>query len=62
MNGDLDEDEDPNFEPDCGYGPCSRCDGEGFILVCPDDVSHGAGECMHGDGEIVCPECKGGDL
>ncbi len=38
---------------------CPRCDGEEIILVCIDDLCHGAGECMHGDGEITCPECGG---
>lgn len=38
---------------------CYRCDNAGFIIVCVDDMCRGAGECMHGDGEIVCPDCKG---
>lgn len=38
---------------------CWRCGGEGFIVICIDDLCRGAGECMHGDGEIDCPECKG---
>lgn len=38
---------------------CNRCFGEGFIVVCVDDMCRGAGECMHGDGEIVCPDCHG---
>ncbi len=38
---------------------CQRCDGEGFILVCWDDICQGQGYCMHGDGEIICPECHG---
>jgi hypothetical protein len=38
---------------------CNTCWGEGFIVVCVDDMCRGAGECMHGDGEIVCPECHG---
>ena len=38
---------------------CQRCGGEGFIIVCCDDMCRGAGECMHGDGEIVCPDCHG---
>lgn len=43
---------------------CHRCDNKGTIIVCVDDMCRGAGECMHGDGEIVCPDCKGesGDL
>ena len=38
---------------------CYRCYGEGFILICPDDMCHGLGECIHGDGEVVCPACNG---
>ena len=63
MRGDFDEDEDPDFEPEWETDEgCSRCGGQGFIVVCIDDMCRGAGECMHGDGEIVCPDCKGGDL
>lgn len=46
--------DDPNDEP---Y--CCTCDGTGFIMTCPDDLCHGSGECIHGDGEAVCPDCKG---
>jgi len=38
---------------------CTRCDNSGFILICPDDMCRGLGECIHGDGEVVCPDCKG---
>lgn len=38
---------------------CLRCNGEGFIVVCIDDICRGSGNCMHGDGEVVCPECDG---
>jgi hypothetical protein len=38
---------------------CLRCDGEGFIVTCIDDMCRGAGECIHGYGETVCPECDG---
>ena len=51
---------EPDYDDQLDYEPyCGRCDGEGFILVCPDDLCRGAGFCMHGDGEIVCPVCKG---
>ena len=39
-----------------------RCGGGGFIVTCIDDLCHGAGECMHGDGEMICPECHGRNL
>jgi len=51
----LGEDGDDDFDD----LPCGRCHGEGFLLVCVDDMCHGLGYCMHGDGEIVCPSCKG---
>lgn len=38
---------------------CPHCHGEGFIITCVDDLCHGAGYCMHGDGEADCPECGG---
>ena len=38
---------------------CQWCGGQGFIVVCIDDMCRGAGECMHGDGEIACPDCGG---
>ena len=44
------EDEEPH---------CQTCDDQGEIMICPDDMCHGAGECMHGYGMIVCPECRG---
>ena len=40
---------------------CNRCDGDGWIVVCIDDLCRGAGECMHGDGMALCPECQGDD-
>ncbi len=40
---------------------CYRCDGAGEILVCPDDMCRGAGECIHGDGTVMCPACGGRD-
>jgi hypothetical protein len=44
-------------DPDDGY--CYRCDNHGVIIVCVDDLCRGAGECMHGDGEMICPDCNG---
>lgn len=44
-------------------GLCDRCNGEGEIMVCIDDICHGQGECIHGDGYALCPNCKGsGDM
>jgi hypothetical protein len=41
---------------------CWRCGGEGWIVICIDDMCRGAGECIHGDGETLCPECGGEGL
>ncbi len=59
MNGDFDEDEYDEDEYE-SYGGCSRCNGKGVIVICFDDQCRGAGECIHGDGEMVCPDCGGG--
>lgn len=40
-------------------GECQRCHGEGVINICPDDLCHGSDECIHGDGIVTCPDCKG---
>lgn len=42
-----------------GFYICARCFGSGDFLVCIDDLCRGAGECMHGDGVIACPDCDG---
>ena len=49
------------FDADWDDGPpmCQRCDGQGEIMVCIDDICHGLGECIHGDGYATCPNCKG---
>lgn len=41
------------------YESCDACHGEGFVISCIDDMCHGQGWCMHGDGEVDCPECGG---
>lgn len=38
---------------------CWRCGGEGIEIFCCDDLCHGAGYCIHGDGDRACPECGG---
>lgn len=48
--------DDDDFSDD-GY--CYTCHGQGFILTCIDDICHGLGHCIHGDGEEPCPDCDG---
>ncbi len=38
---------------------CPECGGEGFIIMCLDDMCAGIGHCIHGDGEEMCPVCFG---
>jgi len=45
------DDEDDNW--------CPTCNCRGFIITCPDDLCHGGDHCIHGDGEEICPDCKG---
>lgn len=49
---------DEDFDHD-EYPVCPRCDGEGELLVCSDDMCRGQGYCMHGDGMVSCPLCNG---
>lgn len=50
-----DDDYDQNFDDDY----CDTCDNTGVIVTCCDDICVGRGECMHGDGEQMCPGCGG---
>ena len=36
---------------------CYRCDGTGWIHTCIDDLCQE--ECIHGDGDKLCPDCGG---
>jgi hypothetical protein len=56
--------DDPDIEADdhdfdYDEGGCVTCGGEGVVVVCIDDMCHGAGECLHGDGMAICPTCRG---
>ncbi len=53
----LHSQEDREELQDDGY--CAECGGEGQKMICIDDLCHGQGFCIHGDGYIVCPSCKG---
>jgi hypothetical protein len=37
---------------------CSYCDGDGVIVTCVDDLCQSHTGCIHGDGEIDCPNCN----
>jgi hypothetical protein len=52
-------DTDEAGDHDDGGGYCWKCDGRGYIITCCDDLCHGQDYCMHGDGEVMCPLCKG---
>lgn len=41
---------------------CYNCGGQGYLVVCPDDLCHGRDECIHGDPPVICPVCKGVNL
>ena len=40
--------------PDTEDAHCEKCHGEGIIITCCDDICHGSGYCIHGDGEEIC--------
>lgn len=42
-----------------GHVTCWKCGGEGIDLFCIDDLCHGVGYCIHGDGQRTCPLCHG---
>jgi len=49
---------------DCGDGTedddyCPTCDNKGYIITCCDDLCANSDHCIHGDGESMCPTCKG---
>jgi hypothetical protein len=52
-------DDEPSDWDDDWDDSCESCDGTGERLICVDDICHGIGECIHGDGMITCPACKG---
>ena len=55
------DDEPGDFDPGDDDGYCDRCGGDGWIITCCDDLCHGAGYCMHGDGMVMCPCNKSGE-
>jgi hypothetical protein len=61
----LFEEWDEQYEPYDDGRPyaCTRCEGEGAIMVCVDDICRGGGfdggGCFHPGGYQTCPVCKG---
>lgn len=56
--GQDDEGQDDDLHEFFG-GACQRCNGEGLIVICPDDLCRADDWCMHGDGMATCPDCGG---
>lgn len=54
------------MDPICGMETddepheCPHCGGGGVVMTCCDDLCHGQGYCIHGDGEEMCPACQRG--
>lgn len=49
---------DDDYLDDDDYDGCYLCGGSGFLVTCCDDMCHGSGHCMHGDGMEDCPACN----
>jgi hypothetical protein len=56
MSAAHEDDEPDDFGWDDG---CLECDGTGERLICPDDMCRGIGDCIHGDGIVMCAACQG---
>ena len=56
--GQLEEPDDDWFDDDEG-SYCDACDEFGMYVSCVDDLCHAGNGCIHGDGYILCPHCKG---
>lgn len=59
--GQLEDDDERDFDDfdDDDDDYCDRCNEVGMYVICVDDLCHSGTGCIHGDGEIVCPYCKG---
>ena len=55
------EDHWEGYDHDAIDDYCPRCDGEGVVMICPDDLCRAAGECFHGKADRTCfracPDC-----
>ena len=38
---------------------CTNCWGSGEVTDCIDDLCQSDAGCIHGDSEVICPECEG---
>ncbi len=59
---DADEDREIDDRGDDDFhepATCWKCGGDGVVIVCIDDLCHGAGYCFHGDGHEMCGVCRG---
>ena len=45
-------------DDDFDDGSCYYCCWARFVVTCCDDLCHGQGYCMHGDGNDDCPVCN----
>lgn len=36
---------------------CNTCNNQGYIIECIDDLCANSNHCIHGDGEVSCPDC-----
>jgi len=52
----MDQDNDFDFD---GAWYCLGCDNKGYVIICCDDLCANEEYCIHGDGQIICPECEG---
>ena len=58
LSNEFDRQGEPFDEDDFDDGSCYLCGGSRFIVTCCDDLCHGQGWCMHGDGNDDCPNCN----
>lgn len=38
---------------------CHTCNNSGVVVTCCDDLCANTDHCIHGDGEMDCPDCDG---
>ncbi len=55
---DYEDEFDDEYDDDLGPD-CDACDEFGMVVICVDDLCHSGSGCIHGDGDILCPDCGG---